>query len=64
MKKTYVFAEDFVDVLGNIEKARMSRKWGMILTSDQKKKKGGFFWGVFCLSRNLVFKKSDSQSDL
>lgn len=64
MKKTYVFAEDFVDVLGNIEKARMSRKWGMILTSDQKKKKDGFFWGVFCLTRNLVFKKSDSQSDL
>lgn len=55
MKKTYVFAEDFVDVLGNIEKARMSRKWGMILTSDQKKKRG---------SRNIVFKKSDSQSDL
>lgn len=37
----YVFAQDFVAVLGNIEKARMSRKWGVMLTSDQKKEGGG-----------------------
>lgn len=53
MKKTYVFAEDFVDVLGNIEKARMSRKWGMILTSDQKKKKGWVFLGCILLNQKF-----------
>lgn len=58
----YVFAQDFVAVLGNIEKARMSRKWGVMLTSDQKKG-GGRGLGILCLTRNLVFKKSVSQSE-
>lgn len=56
-----MFAQGFVAVLGNTDLARMSRKWGMILISDQKNKKVIFV--CIMLNQKLVFSKSDSQSE-